>query len=58
MWVVVNGCFTADMNLSAFICGENSELLVIVAVVNRDAIALVKSNVKMWPFLFNIPSQI
>lgn len=37
--MVVNGCFTADMKPSAFICGENSNLWVIVAVRNRDAIA-------------------
>lgn len=37
--MVVNGGFTADMELSAFICGENSNLRVIVAVGNRNTIA-------------------
>lgn len=37
--IVVNRCFTADMKPTAFICGENSNLLVIVAVGNRDTIA-------------------
>lgn len=30
--MVVNGCFTADREPSAFIMGENSNLLVVVAV--------------------------
>lgn len=37
--MVVNGCFTADIEPSAFICGGNPNLLVIVAVGNRDTIA-------------------
>lgn len=35
--MVVNGCFTADTEHSAFIRGENLSLL--LAVGNRDAIA-------------------
>lgn len=39
MGMVVNRCFTADLELSAFICGENSDILVIVAMGNRYTIA-------------------
>lgn len=37
--MVVNGCFTAAMEPSAFICGVNTNLLVIVSVGNRNTTA-------------------
>lgn len=49
--MVVNRCFTAAMEPSAFICGVNSNLLVIVSVGNGE------DKHEYVAFLFNFPTQ-
>lgn len=55
--MVVKGRFTADMELGAFICGENSNLLVIVAVGFRHN-CISETKHENVAFLFNILSLI